>query len=275
MQVHMRAVCRLIRHYNLKILLKSVKAARRKTVLLFLSRAEDIMIYIVYPVMLIILFWGCRIYGRKSWNEEFLSLEQTKALLGFAALCIMFHHIGQKNSASWIDRKYYTGGLEFFVPIGYVLVAFFTFCSGYGLYKSLKGKKNYLNFSFLRHHILTFVFLGYLLGHGLCGVVELGEGVSGSDVFRYAVADERLVHVFSERFYGREEYGSVLRDGVVEYVVEVSVGVRPVVVVESVGSHESDERLLFDLRLGYVGEVYACGVALEFHVEAEFVFLDG
>lgn len=61
------------------------------------------MIYIVYPVMLIILFWGCWIYGRKSWNEEFLSLEQTKALLGFAALCIMFHHIGQKNSASWID----------------------------------------------------------------------------------------------------------------------------------------------------------------------------
>lgn len=121
------------------------------------------MIYIVYPVMLIILFWGCRIYGRKSWNEEFLSLEQTKALLGFAALCIMFHHIGQKNSASWIDRKYYTGGLEFFVPIGNVLVAFFTFCSGYGLFKRFKGKKYYLNFSFLRHHILTFVFLGYLV----------------------------------------------------------------------------------------------------------------
>ena len=139
------------------------------------------MIYIVYPVMLIILFWGCRIYGRKSWNEEFLSLEQTKALLGFAALCIMFHHIGQKNSASWIDRKYYTGGLEFFVPIGYVLVAFFTFCSGYGLYKSLKGKKNYLNFSFLRHHILTFVFLGYLvawifLAVRLCLHEPMGDG---------------------------------------------------------------------------------------------------
>lgn len=139
------------------------------------------MIYIVYPVMLIILFWGCRIYGRKSWNEEFLSLEQTKALLGFAALCIMFHHIGQKNSASWIDRKYYTGGLEFFVPIGYVLVAFFTFCSGYGLYKSFKGKKNYLNFSFLRHHILTFVFLGYLvawifLAVRLCLHEPMGDG---------------------------------------------------------------------------------------------------
>lgn len=37
LQVYMRAVCRLIRHYNLKILLKSVKAARRKTVLQFLT----------------------------------------------------------------------------------------------------------------------------------------------------------------------------------------------------------------------------------------------
>ena len=98
------------------------------------------MIYIVYPVLLIVLFWGCRIYGRGKWNDEFLSLQQTKAFLGFAALLIMFHHVGQKTSASWIDRKYYIPGLEFFVPIGYILVAVFTFCSGYGLYKSFKSK---------------------------------------------------------------------------------------------------------------------------------------
>lgn len=121
------------------------------------------MIYIVYPVLLIALFWGCRVYGHGKWNDGFLSLQQTKALLGFAAVCIMFHHVGQKTSASWIDRNYYVPGLEFFVPIGYILVSLFTFCSGYGLYKSYKEKPDYLGSGFLKRHVLTFVVLGYLV----------------------------------------------------------------------------------------------------------------
>ena len=101
-------------------------------------------IYLVYPILLAVLFVGCKVAKKKEWNEEALSLNQMKAWQGFAALMIMFHHIGQKWSASWIDKKYYVPGLEFFVPIGYVLVSFFIFSSGYGLYKSVHTKKDYL-----------------------------------------------------------------------------------------------------------------------------------
>lgn len=59
------------------------------------------LILLVYPALLAVLFAGCRIYGPKKWNEEALSLGQTKMLLGFVALCIMLHHAGQKTSAEW------------------------------------------------------------------------------------------------------------------------------------------------------------------------------
>ena len=121
----------------------------------------NLLILLVYPALLAVLFIGCRFYGPKKWNEEAFSLGHTKMLLGFIALCIMLHHAGQKTSASWIDRQYYVFGLDFFVPIGYVLVSFFTFLSGYGLYKSFKKKKDYLNKGFLLHRILPIVLTGY------------------------------------------------------------------------------------------------------------------
>ena len=102
------------------------------------------MIYIVYPLLIAALLIGSKPAKRGNWNEDAFSLEQMKMLQGLIALMIMFHHTGQKTCASWIDKKWVVPGLEFFVPIGFVLVAFFTFCSGYGLYKSYKTQKDYL-----------------------------------------------------------------------------------------------------------------------------------
>lgn len=56
---------------------------------------------------------------------------------------IMLHHLGQRVSASWVPELYRKHGLEPFVPIGYLLVSFFFFCSGYGLIKSMKSKEHY------------------------------------------------------------------------------------------------------------------------------------
>ena len=123
----------------------------------------DKLIYIIYPLLLAALLIGSRVAKKKEWNEEAFSLDQMKMLQGFIAVLIMCHHCGQKNSASWIDERYYTGGMEFFVPIGFVLVSFFTFCSGYGLYKSLKTKKDYLKKSFIAHRILPIIGTGYLV----------------------------------------------------------------------------------------------------------------
>ena len=105
----------------------------------------DKLVYLCYPALAIVLFWGAKVYGRKQWNEGFLSLSQTKALQGFFALLIMFHHLGQKTCASWLPPNVRIPGLEVFVPIGYFFVGIFLFCSGYGLYKSYKTKENYYN----------------------------------------------------------------------------------------------------------------------------------
>ena len=102
------------------------------------------MIYLIYPLLVVVLLWGAKPFGRGKWNEEAFSLRQMKALQGFFAICIMLHHIGQKTCASWLEDALIIPGLEFFVPIGYLFVSMFFFCSGYGLYKSIQTKPNYL-----------------------------------------------------------------------------------------------------------------------------------
>ncbi len=104
----------------------------------------QMIVYAIYPLLAVALLWGCKIFGPKKWNEEFLSLKQTKALQGFCAVCIMLHHCGQRTCMPGMKEEYVRHGLDFFVPIGYFFVAIFLFCSGYGLYKSFKTKPGYL-----------------------------------------------------------------------------------------------------------------------------------
>lgn len=114
----------------------------------------DKLVYLFYPMALVLLFFGSKWYGRKQWNEEAFSLGQSKAWQGFFAVMIMLHHVGQKTCASWLDWRWpRMPGLELFVPIGYYFVAFFLLCSGFGLYKSWKRKENYLQ-GFVKKRVL-------------------------------------------------------------------------------------------------------------------------
>lgn len=108
------------------------------------------MIYVFYPLLLILLLFGCKPFGKEKWNEGFLSREQTKNILGFFAVCIIFHHVSQKTCAPWLPEKYTQSGLEPFVGAGYLFVAFFMFCSGFGLTKSAAAKKDYFSGFFSR-----------------------------------------------------------------------------------------------------------------------------
>ena len=123
----------------------------------------DYLIYLIYPILIVILLWGGKLFRRGTWNDEAFSLRQMKAMQGFIAILIMLHHCGQKRSAIWVEKPYYKPGLEFFVPIGYIFVTFFTFCSGYGLYKSFKAKENYLSNNFIVKRILPIVILAYVV----------------------------------------------------------------------------------------------------------------
>lgn len=145
----------------------------------------DKLIYLIYPIVLILLFAGAKVSRRKTWNEEAFSLRQMKMLQGMAAICIMLHHLGQKTCAPWHSKKVIVHGLDFFVPIGYFLVALFFFCSGYGLYKSWKTKPNYLE-GFLKRRVLPLVVAYYLSGLVFLAVRYLmKEKISGWQLFCY------------------------------------------------------------------------------------------
>lgn len=72
-----------------------------------------------------------------------MSVKRSKNILGLFSILIMMHHLGQKTSAAWVPAIVRQRGLEVFVPIGYLLVSFFFFCSGYGLIKSMRSKEEY------------------------------------------------------------------------------------------------------------------------------------
>lgn len=92
------------------------------------------MYIIFYPALLLLLFTGARLCKKGQWNEEVLSFSRTKAFLGFCAVLILFHHASQRTCAPWLAPEVIRHGLDAFVYTGYLCVAVFFFCSGYGVY---------------------------------------------------------------------------------------------------------------------------------------------
>lgn len=123
------------------------------------------LVYLVYPGLIAVLVIGLKISKRGEWNEEFMSLKQTKFLQGYTALLIMCHHLGQKTCAPWHKPNVIVHGLDLFVNYGFYFVGIFLFCSGYGLYKSVTSKENYLKGFFVKRVlpiIITFYTVNWL-----------------------------------------------------------------------------------------------------------------
>lgn len=89
-----------------------------------------------------------------------MSIRKSKNVQGLFVILIMMHHLGQKTSAAWVPASVRKPGLEIFVPIGYLLVSFFFFCSGYGLIKSVRTKEDYFeDFLVRRLDPILFTFI--------------------------------------------------------------------------------------------------------------------
>ncbi len=132
-----------------------------------------------------LLCWGAKGCRRGQWNSDCTSLGQTKTLEGAAALGVALHHIAQKTCGSWHPRQYIVHGLDVFVDMGYILVAVFFFCSGLGLYKSVRTKPDYLK-GFFRRRMLPLVIAFYLSEWLHLGVRALmGERMTAADVLWY------------------------------------------------------------------------------------------
>ena len=92
------------------------------------------MYLLFYPALLVLLFAGTKLCKKGEWNEDVLSLKHTKAFLGFCAVMVLFHHASQRVCAPWLPANRIQHGLDAFVYVGYLCVAVFFFCSGYGVY---------------------------------------------------------------------------------------------------------------------------------------------
>ena len=141
--------------------------------------------YLFYFLLALVIFFGAKSTGRGQWNEEYTSLKQTKALQGITALGIALHHMAQKTCASWQPMQYRVHGLDVFVPVGYLFVAVFLFCSGLGLYKSFKSKPDYLK-GFFRRRILPIVIAFYLSEFIYTGIrLLMGERMKLTEILWY------------------------------------------------------------------------------------------
>ena len=142
--------------------------------------------YLVYFFLGLLIFFGSGGMGKGKWNEEYTSLKQTKTLQGISALGIAFHHMAQKTCAPWHSPMVIVHGLDVFLPVGYMLVGVFLFCSGLGLYKSFKTKPGYLEKGFFRRRILPLI-IAFWLSEILYTVVRLlmGEKMNALTVLWY------------------------------------------------------------------------------------------
>lgn len=111
---------------------------------------------IFYTLLLAMILCGGHFAKKGEFNENFLSLEVTKALQGISAICIVFHHISQQQTFQSVNA------LSVFKEIGFLFVGIFFFCSGFGLIKSLQSKPNYLK-TFLRRRVLPMVLAYYVM----------------------------------------------------------------------------------------------------------------
>ena len=128
--------------------------------------------------LIALLLFSSKRTSAGTWNEGFLSLSQTKALQGLFALLIVFHHCGQKVMYSYLARGFgFTSGLTLVALIGFMLVGYFLFCSGYGLYLSHHNKQGYLD-DFLRRRPVPLLAIFYA-----CNILYLAGRLAFGETF--------------------------------------------------------------------------------------------
>lgn len=168
----------------------------------------------------------------KSWNEDYWNRSQTKAILGLMALGIVLHHMAQKTCAPWLPDEYIVHGLEPFLNLGFIFVGLFFFCSGYGLYKSIKNKPDYLK-GFIGNHLRPIILL-YIISN-VCFYM-IGEVLNGYTWFIYAIVYLYFAFFISFKFCKNEKNSIILLAGfVILYVVYCEVMVLGTWVYNTVG----------------------------------------
>lgn len=154
-------------------------------------------LWILAAALACILIAGAKVSRRHEWQEEPFSLDTSKAVQGFAAVAIILHHLSQ-------DLLEDAGPFRFLSECGVLFVGIFFFFSGYGLYTSLRTKKDYLK-GFLRKRLITILIPFYMC----IAVFTIASCICGA---RYKT--KRLLSVLS---------GWSLINSHMWYIVEIAV----------------------------------------------------
>lgn len=159
----------------------------------------------LFPVLLLAFtFARAKVYRPHTFNENAYSLTQSKAIQGFAALAIMFHHLAQHTCAPWLSYPK-VKGLEPFLNIGYLMVGIFFFASGFGLYKSVKSKEDYMK-HFFKKRFLPLIYF-YLVTNVI--IFALTKHISTYTWFVYAISISYIGFFLAFRFI-RNDYISII-----------------------------------------------------------------
>jgi len=127
-----------------------------------------------------LIFWGAKgpqkgLDGKRHLHDDSMSLEATKGLRGLAAIGVILHHISQESAFQQANGWRKPGELFIFVNAGYLFVALFFFCSGFGLIKSLNTKPDYFKGFIKKRIVKTLVIpfyvnvILYAIFHLICG----------------------------------------------------------------------------------------------------------
>ncbi len=107
-------------------------------------------------VWLLLIFTGHWFKRGKDRRTEFLCPAATKSLQGLAAFGVLCHHLSQTAAYQSLNQ------IQVFRETGFLFVAVFFFCSGFGLIKSLNTRPGYLN-GFLRHRLPSVIVPFYVM----------------------------------------------------------------------------------------------------------------
>ena len=93
---------------------------------------------IILVLLIFIILYKSK-FIKQGINEEYISIKTTKIINGIFVIFIFLSHSFQyiNYSDSWIDRY----GIFVISNIGQLMVTTFLFFSGYGIYESIKNKK--------------------------------------------------------------------------------------------------------------------------------------
>ena len=133
--------------------------------------------YTVYVLILALFIWGGKFAGFKKdqFHEDSSSLDSMMSLRGFAAIGVILHHISQESAFQQAGGYGKPGELAIFENAGYLFVAIFFFCSGYGLIKSLETKPDYLN-GFIKKRIVKTLVVPYYVSIVIYGILRTAIG---------------------------------------------------------------------------------------------------